>query len=135
MTDALKKKVSGLLERGTFKSVLREDIPPDANVLPGRFVLDITSDHDGTVKLKARFICHHDKLKKLMAHSSQTLQPLSDRLLLSIAAILLYEVWNYDVRQAYLQSDHPLSRILFLRDAPPEFMMLPGQCLLILKPL
>eukprot|EP00171_Calliarthron_tuberculosum_P023746 IDg23746t1 len=39
ISDAKKKEIRGLLERGTFKLILHEEVPSDANVLPGRFVL------------------------------------------------------------------------------------------------
>ena len=47
MTEAVKKEVKGLFERGTFKVILREEVPADANVLPGRFPLAIKSTEDG----------------------------------------------------------------------------------------
>lgn len=109
MTDATKKEVLGLLDRGTLKIVLQEDVTSDSNVLPGRFVLSIKSDNDGFIKWKARFFIsgYRDKLKKLMFHASQTLQPLSILPLLTLAAINCFYVWTYDVRQEYLHSDHP----------------------------
>lgn len=41
-----KKELRGLLQRGTFKVILGKKIPPDANVLPGRFVLALKSTED-----------------------------------------------------------------------------------------
>jgi len=75
MQAARLKEVRNLINRGTFKIILREDIPKDANVLPGRFVLAIKSTEDGEVKYKARYVLggHRDKLKRMMVHSSQTL--------------------------------------------------------------
>ena len=54
-----------LLMRGTFKVILREGIPDDANVLPGRFVLTIKSTDEDQVKFWARYVIggHLDKLK------------------------------------------------------------------------
>ena len=52
MTAAKIKEIKGLLARGTFKVILREDIPPDGNVLPGCFVLAIKSNDDGIIKFK-----------------------------------------------------------------------------------
>eukprot|EP00171_Calliarthron_tuberculosum_P003447 IDg3447t1 len=37
MIEAKQNEICGLLDRGTFKLILREDVPPDANILPGRF--------------------------------------------------------------------------------------------------
>ena len=41
MIDAKKREIRGILERGAFRVILREEIAPDANVLPGHFVLTI----------------------------------------------------------------------------------------------
>ena len=48
-----RKEIRNLLDRGTFKDILREDIPSDGNVLPGRFDLAIKSTEDGEIKFKA----------------------------------------------------------------------------------
>lgn len=39
MTQAIKSEIKGLLERGIFKVILTEEVPPEANTLPVRFVL------------------------------------------------------------------------------------------------
>ena len=41
MTATKKAEIKNLLERGTFKVILKEEIPPDGNILPGRFVLSV----------------------------------------------------------------------------------------------
>eukprot|EP00171_Calliarthron_tuberculosum_P023324 IDg23324t1 len=89
MSEAKRKEIRGLLERGTFKVILKEDVPADANVLPGRLILAIKSTEDGQIKFKARYVIggHRDKMKNLMVHSAITLQPSSIRLILAIAAI------------------------------------------------
>ena len=54
MKEAKRKEIRNFLERGTFKVISKEEVPPDANVLPGRFVLAIKSMEDGKEKWKAR---------------------------------------------------------------------------------
>ena len=68
MSEAKRKEIKGLLDRSTFKIILREDIPPDGNVLPRRFVLAVKSTEDGQVKFKARYVIggNRDKLKGFM---------------------------------------------------------------------
>lgn len=137
MTQAKKNEIRGLLERGTFRVILREEVPRDANVLPGRFVLAIKSTEDGQVKFKARYVIggHRDRMKAYMVHNATTLQPQSIRLLLALAAIHDFDIWTADVRQAYLQSDEMLARELFITNLVPEFELRPEQCLKLLKPL
>ena len=50
MKAAVEKEVDGLLKAGTFKVILREDVKPDASILPGRFVLSIKSTKDDETK-------------------------------------------------------------------------------------
>lgn len=68
--------------------ILKEEILPDGNVLPGRFVLVIKSTVDGRVKYKARYFIggHKGKMKDLLFHSSTTLKPRSVRLSLALVA-------------------------------------------------
>ena len=37
----MRKEIEGLLENGTFKIVIREEVPNNSNILGGRFVLAI----------------------------------------------------------------------------------------------
>ena len=137
MMKARREEIANLIKRGTFKIILKEDVPTNANILPGRFVLSLKSTIDGTIKHKARFVIggHRDKLKNLMVHSSQTLQPQSIRLLLALACIFGFPIWTSDVSQAYLQSAIPLSRDLFLSSTVPELELDATQCLQIIQPL
>lgn len=41
MFETKRKQIKVLFDRGTFKIILREDIPPDGNVLSGRYVLAV----------------------------------------------------------------------------------------------
>lgn len=137
MVAAKKDEVRNLLKRGTFKGMLKEDIPPDGNVLPGRFVLSIKSTEDQEIKFKARYVIgdHRDKLKDLMVHTSTTLQTASVRLLLPLAAIFGLDVWTSDVRQAYLQAAVPLVRDIYRKNPAAEFELSSEQFLQLLKPL
>ena len=123
MNAAKKAEIKNLLERGTFKVILKEELPPDGNVLPGRFVLAIKSTDDGKINYKARYVIggHRDKYKAFMVHSTSTMQPQSIRLLLALAAVFEFDIWTSDVRQAYLQSAEPLARDIFTRSPVQEF--------------
>lgn len=86
MTEAKRKEATDVLRRGAFAAVLTEEIPVNANVIPGRFVLAIKSNLDGRIKYKTRFFVggHCDRLEDFMHHSRQALQPQSIRMILAI---------------------------------------------------
>lgn len=137
MTEAKKSEIRNFLRRNTFKIILKKDVPPNGNILSGRFVLAIKSTVDGQIKFKARFVIggHRDKMKNMMVHCTITAQPQTVRMVMSIASILDFNAWGSDVRQAYLQSTKGLDRQLYIMDAVPEFELNPDECLLLLRPL
>lgn len=137
MTDAKEKEIESLLNRGTFKVILLEEIPSDGNVLPGRFVLSIKSTENGEIKYKARYVigAHRDRLKHMMVHSSTTPQPQSIRLLLALVMIFGFDLWTLDVRQTYLQCVESLAREILIEKPAPEFELEPSEFLKLLKPL
>lgn len=137
MTKAKRHHIKSLLDRGTFKFILREQIPKDANVLPGRFVLPLKSIEDCEIEHKAPYVigCHRDQLKHMMFHSTSTLQLSSIRLLLALPTIQGFDIWTSDVRQSYLQLAEPLVRDFFIAKPVPKVELGLSQCLKLLKPL
>ena len=133
--DAKRQEILGLIERGTFRITLTEEItdePP--NILPCRFVLAI-KHNDGTEIFKARFVIggHKDREKAAMVHQSYNLKQSSVKILLALATILGFDVWDLDVKQAYLQSGSKLQRKVFIK---PDIMELDhNELIQIMKPL
>lgn len=136
MNDAIKKEVDGLMKRKAFKIVKRKDIPKGANVIPLKLVLALKSDIDNAIRNKARWTAggHRDRRKNFLVHSSQSVQPWSSRLLLGLAEMLEFSLWLEDVIQAYLQTEDPLGRDIFITDVPPEFNLQPDEALKMEKP-
>ena len=64
--EAKKKEILGLIEKGTFKIVLKSEAGDDPNIIPCRFVLAIKNVGTGEEILKARFVLagHRDKEKE-----------------------------------------------------------------------
>jgi hypothetical protein len=129
MRAAIRKEITGLISRGTFKLVMIPDTARKNSVL-SRFVLAIKHE-DGREVYKARLCLggHRDFLKHNMVHTATTLSQTSTRLILAIAAIFDFDVWTTDVQQAYLQSAEFLQKEIFLKtDAlelgQDEFMQL-----------
>lgn len=65
MKQAKLAELRSLFDRVTFKVVLKEDTPANANVLSGRVFLAIKSTLDGQTKFKARYVMggHKDKVE------------------------------------------------------------------------
>lgn len=114
---AAHKAVSGLNERGTFSHVKARDVPSDANIIGGRFVFKLK--HVGTPNEtpKTRFVAqgHRDKAKALVVQNLATMRQRSTRLLVSTAAVLGLRAFAHDTTQAYLQSQEPVTRQVYLR--------------------
>lgn len=137
MTLAIRTEIANLLNRGTFKVLLKDEVPNDANILPERFVLALKSTMDGKIKHNARFVIggHHDKLKHLMVHSIHTLQPQSIRRILGLAVTFGFDIWTSVVIQAYLQSALPLARKLYLDSSTPDLDQRPDRFMKSARPL
>lgn len=58
--------------------------------------------------------------KHCIFHNHVTLKQSSLRLILSFAALTGFTIWTQDVDQAYIQSDGPLRRAIYL--LPPEIL-------------
>ena len=117
LDDEKKQELLGLIEKGTFRIVLKENAGPNPNILPSRYVLAIKHAEDGSTKLKARFVVggHKDTMKNSLPHNSPTIRPESLRILLALATILGMDLTTCDWTQGYVQSKQPLLRKVFVR--------------------
>lgn len=118
MFDSAKaKELSGLAERGVYEIVCREDVPDDANVLGGRFVLAIMNADTDDEVYKARFVVqgHTDVEKNILVHNSTNLRQGSIRVLVAIAAIFGSRLWSQDVSRSYLRSGEKLMRDVYVK--------------------
>lgn len=80
MSEKKRAEIRALFDRGTFKIILRKDVPPDAKILAGRFIastilLVIKSTENGQTKFKARYVIsgHRARMKDMMVHDAATL--------------------------------------------------------------
>lgn len=133
---AKKSEIEGLIKKGTWSLVLRDEIPNNANILGARFVLTLKDMEKEQPKFKARFVVqgHRDKEKSALVHESTNMRQPSIKILTAIAAIFGFNIWCTDVSQAYLQSGTKLLRDVYIKPTG-EFELPPNTLLKLLRPL
>lgn len=114
--QAISDEMNGLFEQKTFKKVLKENIPEGANVLRSRFVFAIKDVGTPSERKKARLVAmgHTDKMKRLVLSDAPTLMRYALRILISVAVMYDLELYSRDVKQAYLQSETPMQRDIYI---------------------
>ena len=97
--ETKRKKINGLIKRGTWKIVARNEVPENANVMGGRYVLTIKDEGTNTEVWKARFIVqgYRDKLKTSLVHDTSTARQYSVRIRIGIATIFGFPLFSTDV--------------------------------------
>lgn len=68
ISKAERKELTWIINCGTFKVIVKAEMPTDCNVLPGRFVPEINSTEAGAVKFTARYVIrgHRTTMKRMM---------------------------------------------------------------------
>jgi hypothetical protein len=133
--EAKRKEIQGLIDRGTWRVVAKEEVSDNANILGKRFVLAIKDGGTDKEVWKARFVVQgyrHD-LKTSLVHDTATSRQHSSCVLVGLAAIFGFNLFSTDVTQSYLQSAEMLLRDYI--NPTKEFSMGPGQLLELLRPL
>lgn len=135
-SEEKRKELLGLLERGVFKIVLREEAGDRPNIVPSRYVLAIKHSEkpDESPRLKARFVLggHVDKDRNRIVHDTRTVRPESTRMLIALATIFGMKISLADWRQGYTQSKSPLLRKVFVR--PNELQLNENELVQVLRP-
>jgi hypothetical protein len=119
---AKEKEIAGLIERGTWKVDLRSQLPENANIMNGRFVLSNQSAGTEEEVFNARYVIqgYRDKMKTSLVHNSPTSRKAST-ILVGLAAVFVFRLFATDVTQAVLQSVEDLMRDVYL-DPKGEFL-------------
>jgi hypothetical protein len=135
------KELAGLLEKGVFEITKLADVPQGVRLFNSRFVDEIKNLGTDKAFEKSRLVvqAYNDKEKELVLTQSPTIQRVSQRLILCIAAMKPdIRLYLRDISQAYVQSATDLNREFYVR--PPRELEtelgIDKDCVLkVLKPL
>ena len=128
--EAKKIEMQGLLSRGAFHIIPRDQAGPNPNIVPARFVLAIKHTNGNTLpRYKARFVIggHLDRAKNSLVHDTRTVRAESIRLLVTIATWLNLSLSVADWKQGYIQSKSLLDRKIYI---DPKELNLPSDVLI-----
>jgi hypothetical protein len=117
-TESRLAEVLGLLEKGVFE--VATTVPEGTRIFNSRFVDEVKNKGTDKALNKSRLVvqAYHDEEKHTVLTQSPTIQRVSQRLILCLAAILdETELYLRDISQAYVQSTTTLNRDFYVR--PP----------------
>jgi hypothetical protein len=131
------KEVNGLIDKGVFQPVHKIDIPHGIRIFNSRFVDEIKNKGTDRAFEKSRLVvqAYDDEGKTAVLTQSPTIQRVSQRILLALAAIFPeYSIYLRDITQAYTQSTTTLNRDFYI--TPPKgITQWEGFYLKVVKPL
>ena len=131
------KEINGLMDRDVFEFIKTADLPPKVRLFNSRFVDEIKNKDTDKAFEKSRLViqAYNDAGKSCVLTQSPTIQRVSQRIVLSIAAILPeYSLCLRDITQAYTQSTTKLNRDFYVRP-PANVAQWEGLYLKVIKPL
>ena len=119
---AIKSEVQSLRDLGVFNMVKREDLPPKANVISGKWVFKVKPTKDGHIERFKCRLCARGFLQKFgidyQATFSPVAHPASIKLLLAIAAKRGLKLRASDISTAFLYGDLPESERVYMEPSP-----------------
>ena len=137
MIEAKYAEIRDLIIGETLRVVLRTELSDAANLITERFFHAIKSDEDQEERYYARSVAsgYLDIMKDNLVHGAQTIRYVSVRIVLVVAKIKSFSISVVDVKHAYLFSDNPIIRKIFITNHGPEFELSPDKFLELLKPI
>ncbi len=117
------KEITGLLEKGVFELIDPQEVPAGVRIFNSRFVDEIKNKGTDKAFEKSRLVvqAYNDHEKNVVLTQSPTIQRVSQRLILCIAAMMQgngTHLYLRDISQAYVQSLTKLNRDFYIR--PPH---------------
>lgn len=118
--EAIKKELGSLKQSGCSEEIEKRHLPTVPNILTSRFVYTLKQIGSSNEKAKARLVAqgHTDIDKPYIFHDSISMKQPSLRIIITFACVNGYPLWFQDVDQAYIQSDTPFQRAIYI--VPPR---------------
>lgn len=136
-TESRQKEINGLMEKGVFQVIPISQVPRNTRIFNSRFVDEVKNIGTAAAYEKSRLVvqAYNDHEKETILTQAPTIQRMSQRLILALAAIHPHlNLFLRDITQAYVQSTTALNREFFVR--PPIELGLPNTTVLkVIKPL
>ena len=103
--EADRNEVSQFVQAGAFRKLHRDAFTDDMVIIDARWVRKYKKTNDGKKKVKSRLCARGclDKQKDMLTTRSTTATRLSQRLLLSTAAVFDFQVESWDIAGAFLK--------------------------------
>lgn len=130
-----RKEIEDILAKETWRVVLRDEVPNEANILGARFVLALKDVEKAEPVFKDRLFRqgHRDREMAALFHDSTNMNQTSIKALTAIAAVFRYDVWKTYISQAYLESRMRLLADVYILPSK-EFNLPPDVRLRLLRP-
>ena len=126
-----------LVNRSTFRAVLRAMLPYGTNLIRARYTVSIKSDENKEERYKTRNVAggHFDSMKDCLVYGAQTIQCVLECITLIVTKIKCFCTWVVYVKLAYLQFDKPLIGKILITNLAPILELSPEQYFELLKPI
>ena len=130
MLEAKYVEIRDLVNRSSFRAVLRTDLPNFASLITARYVLTVKSEKLMKKRYKAWYLVgkHLDSMKDFLVFRAQTIQCVSVDIVQVVAKIKASRVWVVDVKLNFLQYDKPFVRKIFIANPAPVFKLSVEHC-------
>ena len=107
--EAINKEWTGIMANDTLEFVPRRSMPPGANLMRSHYVFDLKVRPDNSIeKYKARLVADGCTQKFGIDYDAvfaTVVKMATIRVMLAIAAIKDYGLWQLDIQQAFLQAE------------------------------
>jgi hypothetical protein len=129
------KKIAGLLEKGVFISVNKENVSTDVRIFSSRFVNEIKHLEIEKAFEKFRLVIQafNDQNKTLVLTQSSIIQRVSQRLIICLVVSLSQmKLYLRDITQVYVQSRFNLNRDFYVQSFSEliKLMSISSECIL-----